>query len=153
MRKDGLSISQAVLTIRYLAGKTGVPLTEAEDGHLRGLVTNPVELFIMLGLHGFTGRVEYIEGESIIDIDPASCPDDATPEERERLAGLCASRSAAMEYALHSGSAAEAEQAADRAYDDEVRWCLTNTIVFLRRRAATSPSRPAPADTAVTPPQ
>jgi hypothetical protein len=143
-RADGLPITEAVRTISYLGGKYGVDFAPAPDARLRGRgkPDGIKECERAFALHGFAvlGAVDEII------VDPKDCPEDATPEQRELIAerlSHAAGREARTRQAEEcTASGCDCNNCEDRAErdaaDDEYRWCLQQTLPFLRARLAAS---------------
>lgn len=140
-RPDGLDISEAVRTIRYVAGKAGIELEPTEHrlrGH--GPRVELEQIGTAMRLHGFDytihGLVYTIVDDvdqdppaawtATIDIDPTSCAADATPAERLRLAERLAQRDDRDEPG--SGDAMH-------------QWYVQCTLSFLRARLVRSAAR------------
>jgi hypothetical protein len=137
-RIDGLAVSTARDTIRYIAGTHGAALdTGPRSGHLRGWIRpSAVEpLKKALDRHGFEVVTVPDGNQVMIDVDPETCPD-TTPEARESLADRLATL--AEREARENTDNCNVDAAALDAADNEYRWCMTQTLPALRLRAAAS---------------
>jgi hypothetical protein len=126
-RLDGLDISSAIHTIRYIASKAGIDLQQTEHrlrGH--GPRVDLEQIGAVMLLHGFSCDIvdDDIQDPrapwtATIEIDATSCPADSSADARLRLA----ERLAAADDIDEPGSG-----------DEMHRWYVQCTLAFLRAR-------------------
>lgn len=143
-RKDGLSNECAMDTVLYICRKNGFAVERMGESVVTTVgslgVQTAESLRACLGdAHGFGITVTGDGDAQLMTIDVTTCPDDATQEERERLAEAEAARweeSADQELSDAGESAFAVLSRSTEAGNQQHSWCMQQTIVFLRRRAA-----------------
>lgn len=157
-RTDGLAITEATRTIRYIAGRAGVELEQTLHrrggrewpGRLRGRGSRTAceQIADIMRLHGFATVVVDDSTAAVIDVDPASCPVGATPGERLQLAERLAdedgrdARAQWLDFRRVGEAPGYGDTAGDaykHAADSTYLWCEQHTLPFLRRLAELAP--------------
>lgn len=155
-RKDGLNFESAVVLAARICSRRDISLERTGKLTLKstGLLTAQAAEQLhacLVDLHGFGVSVTGEDDARSVMIDVSTCPDDATPEERERLAET---EAAAWEQdeAERLTNAGESDSfvisLSSTRRSQQYSWCMQQTIVFLRKRAQAAE---AGTDSAVTP--
>lgn len=138
VRRDGLSLGAAKRTVLYLLREAGVVDSRGAIVTSRPAPRGRLDVAIRaLTDHGFEPAVAVGDDLVTVAVDCRSCPEDATPEEREALASQLAQRVRAdVSHAYAHEGVVAASARAEREADHEWQWCMEQTIACLRSRSA-----------------